>query len=155
MLGCLLMAGLAGMQGYGTLKAGSEEERAYKEYATERRAQAAEIQRRTGVSMEESAREEQRAVGKVKSAAAGAGLRVAGSVNRLEQAVAEQFRRERREMGIQTAFEAGQIEREAYRLRRYGKEAKKTSQIQAFTGALGNLYKYGAQKRWWEGLAEV
>lgn len=143
------------MEGFATLKAGSEKKKAYDEYAFEKRLETGELQRRTGVKLQESAREEQRAVGKVKSAAAGAGLRVAGSVNRLEQAVSEQFARERNEMGIQTAFEAGQAEREALRLKKYGREAKKASEISTVTGALGNLYKYGIQKKWWEGLAET
>lgn len=152
-----LMAGQVGTQvmaGIEKYKAGRKEHELYGRRAFELE-RGARITEELGIEKQRAIERRKRAeVGHIRSAAAGKGLRVAGSVQTLSQRVAEDFERDKLFTGIETTerarglrFQAGVLRKQARRAKRQGYYGAGTSLLQAGT----TFGQYGYEHDWFRG----
>lgn len=119
------MAAGGGMEAYGSIRGGqkAKKEAARAAFEAERRAEVARYQ---GFERQrELERDKQRAVGRVKGAAAKGGLRVSGSVKTLSERVAEDFERRKLFIGTETSEQVSALYGKAHDLRSQGRRSKK------------------------------
>jgi hypothetical protein len=137
----IAMLATTAYQGYQSYEAGKESQAAYNESAAEITRQTAYQQRMALEEMKEVGREGRSAESQAVAAAGKSGLRVAGSVTTLTQAIAQKVERRKAMISFQFGEEARRGAFEVDRLRGMGRAAKKAGGIEAF----GSLLTGGLQ----------
>ena len=132
-LGILGTSGFSASQQY---EAGQEAQAEYEASAAEVGRQTAYQQRMALEEMKEIGREGSSAQSAARAAAGKSGLRVAGSVTTLSQAIARKVERRKALIGFQFGETARQSAYEIDQLRRAGRRAKKAGGIKAFESLL-------------------
>ena len=149
------MIGVSGFQAYQSFKAGSEAKASYYEAANEELRQASFEQQMGMEKLHDLAVEEGRQVGGAKSAAAGKGLRVAGSVATLTDAISGNIRRRKFLLGREISEGMRRRMVTAGQYRKAGRTAKKAADLEGFGSLLTGgvmvakrLYRQGKKLTW-------
>jgi hypothetical protein len=137
----IAMLAASGFQAYQSYEAGKESQAAYNESAAEISRQTAYQQRMALEEMKEVGREGRSAESQAVAAAGKSGLRVAGSVVTLTQAIAQKVERRKAMIGFQFNEEARRGAFQVDQYRKAGRAAKKAGGIEAF----GSLLTGGLQ----------
>ena len=151
----IAMMGVSGFKAYQSFEAGKEAKASYYEAADEELRQASFEQQMGMEKMHDLTVEEGRQRGRAKSTAAGKGLRVAGSVSTLTDAISGDIRRRKFLLSKEISEGMRRSTYAAGKIRQAGRTAKKAFDLEGFGSLLTGgamvakrLYRQGKKLTW-------
>uniref|UniRef100_A0A6M3JCY3 Uncharacterized protein n=1 Tax=viral metagenome TaxID=1070528 RepID=A0A6M3JCY3_9ZZZZ len=154
MLGLGLMLGSMGLDIFGNIMGGKEEERQAKWEAEQRLLQIRYIKDVAREKTHGLARESTFAKGSAMATVAKSGVKVGtGSANTLIGMIENTYAERMKEIGMETSYQVSSLTREAEELKRRGKKAKEASYWELGASLLGKSYTMGTSEGWWGAMA--